>query len=322
MNKRENSKIELKRKLQEEKVKRTTKRPSIKIYILLIVLIILFYCLGWQRILKLGPGESILYGMAGCVSGILCAIWVYSGRLEKMVEERTKELREAHEQLVRQEKLAVLGKLAGGVSHELRNPLGIIKNAAYFLNMVLKEPNPEVKKIVEILEKEVTRSEGIISSLLDFARPKPPIWQQVDINELIRDALSRITVPENVEVVSQSDEALPNILADPGQLGQVFGNIILNAIQAMSGGGRLVIKSEIQSPQWVAISFADTGMGIPEENMGKIFEPFFTSKAKGIGLGLVIAGALVEGHGGKIEVQSEVGKGSIFTVRIPNLEKV
>jgi signal transduction histidine kinase len=156
-------------------------------------------------------------------------------------------------------------------------------------------------------------------------------------------------VPENIEVVSQLDEALPAILADPDQLRQVLGNIILNAVQAMTEGGRLVVKSEAPSPGWVAVSFTDTGVGIPEENLEKIFEPLFTTKAKGIGLGLALVKVLVEGHGGSIEVESpstefipspalskacpeprrrvegeaeglrtgKVGKGSTFTVRLP-----
>jgi signal transduction histidine kinase len=250
------------------------------------------------------------------------ALKKYSERLEEMVEERTRELRDAQEQLIRKEKLAVLGQLAGGVGHELRNPLGAIKNAIYFLNMVLEEPEPEVKETLEILQKEVATSERIISSLLDFARAKPPARRKVDLNHVIKEALSRTAVPENVEVVSQLDETLPIILADPDQLGQVFGNIILNAVQAMPEGGQLVVKTsevseKLPKSEWVAVSFADTGVGISEENLGKIFEPLFTTRAKGIGLGLAVTKALVEGHEGTIEVQSELGKGSTFTVRLP-----
>ncbi len=248
------------------------------------------------------------------------ALKQHRDHLEEMVEERTQALRDAQEQLVRHEKLAVLGQLAGGVGHELRNPLGAIKNAAYFLNMALEEPEPEVQETLEILEREVGTSERIISSLLDFARARPPARRQVNINAVLREALSRTTVPENVEVVSQLDESLPAIPADPDQLGQVFGNIILNGIQAMPEGGWLVVSSRGEPgarPEWVVVSFADTGVGIPEENLGRLFEPLFTTKAKGIGLGLATIKTLVEGHGGSIEVESEVGKGSTFTVRLP-----
>jgi len=237
--------------------------------------------------------------------------------LEQLVEERTKELQHSQEQLVRQEKLTVLGQLAGGVGHELRNPLGAIKNAAYFLNMVLKQPEPEVKETLGILDREVATSERIISSLLGFARPKPPVRRKVDINEVVKEMLSCTTVPENVEVVRQLDESLPDITADPDQLGQVFGNIIRNGIQAIPEDGQLVVKSEVFQSGWVAISFTDTGVGIPLEEQQRVFEPLFTTKTKGIGLGLALTKILVEGHDGTIEVQSEVGKGSTFTVRLP-----
>lgn len=227
------------------------------------------------------------------------------------------ERKRMQEQLVRQEKLAVLGELAGGVSHELRNPLGAVKQAAYFLNMALEEPEPEVKETLDILEKEVATSERIISSILSFARPKPPTRRKVDINGVLQEAVSCTSVPENIQLVRQLDKTLPSILADPVQLVQVFGNIILNAIQAMPDGGQLTIKSEVPSPEWVTISFTDTGVGIPQKDLGRLLEPLFTTKAKGIGLGLAVAKTLVVGHGGTIEVQSEVKKGSTFTVRLP-----
>lgn len=226
------------------------------------------------------------------------------------------ERKQMQKQLMRAEKLDILGQLAAGISHELRNPLGAIKNAAFFLNMTLEEPMQEVKETLELLEKEVATSERIISSLLDFARAKPPIRRKVNIAKIIKEALSLANVPDTIKV-STKIESLPTILADPDQLAQVFRNIILNAVQAVPDGGRLVVKSEVPSPKWVAVSFADTGIGIPKDNLGRIFEPFFTTKAKGIGLGLAVTKSLVEGHGGTIEVKSKVGKGSTFTVRLP-----
>jgi PAS domain S-box-containing protein len=227
-------------------------------------------------------------------------------------------LLEAQEKLVRQEKLAMLGQLAGGVGHELRNPLGAIKNAVYFLNMVFAEQElePEVKETLEILAKEVGTSERIISSLLDFARPKPLVRRKIDVSELVQETLSHIALPENVDVTSQLVDGLPVILADPDQLAQVFGNIIRNGLQAMPQGGRLTVRTAEVSG-WVVVSIADTGVGIPEEALSKIFEPLFTTKAKGIGLGLAVTKTLIEGHEGCIEVQSEEGKGSTFTVKLP-----
>ena len=245
------------------------------------------------------------------------ALREYSEHLEEMVEQRTRELHDARERLACNEKLAALGQLADGASHELRNPLSAIKNAACFLNMVVNGHDPAVKETLEILEREVEISERIINRLLDFARPVPAIRQEVDIDSIIQKALSRIAVPENIEISIQLDEALSIILADPDQLCQVFENIMLNAIQAMPDGGWLKIKVAEESPEWVVISFADTGMGISEEYLGKLFEPLFTTKARGIGLGLAIIRMLIDRHGGDIKVQSELDEGTTFTVRLP-----
>ena len=225
------------------------------------------------------------------------------------------------EQLVRQEKLAVLGQLAGGVGHELRNPLGVIKNSVYFLNMALESKDPELLETLNIMEKEVATSERIINSLLDFARTKPPLRRKVDIPQILPGILSRISIPGNIQVEYPVVKSLPRVMADPDQLDQVFGNIILNAVQAMPQGGRLMIKSETREPGWVAVSIADTGVGIPEKDIENIFEPLFSSKAKGIGLGMAISKTFVESHGGSIEVQSKPGKGTTFTVKLPVMEK-
>ncbi|MFQ5613349.1 MAG: ATP-binding protein [Anaerolineae bacterium] len=248
----------------------------------------------------------------------------HSERLEEMVEERTQELREAQEQLVRREKLAVLGQWAGGIAHELRNPLSAIKNAAYFLNLALEKPEPEVAESLQILDREVSTSERIITSLLDFARARPPVRREVNLNNVLNEALSRLTLPDCIEVVNELDPALPTLQADPHQLAQVFDNLIHNAIQAMPDGGRLMLKSEVDEgddpghcPEWVAVSVTDTGVGISQENLEKLFEPLFTTKVRGIGLGLALAKSLVERNGGTIAVENEGRQGSTFTVRLP-----
>jgi PAS domain S-box-containing protein len=253
---------------------------------------------------------SVMRDEAGRVEGIVCVAHDISER--KLLEQ---------ERLMRQERLAQLGQLAGGVGHELRNPLGAIKNSVYFLNMVLEDTDPEIKETLDILEREVTTSERIITSLLEFARAKPPLKRKVNLNEIIREALSRIDIPGNIEVKNRADEPLPPIMADPHQLGQVFGNIILNAVQAMSGGGQLLISPEIPEPDRLVLSFSDTGVGIPPENLPKIFTPLFTGKARGIGLGMAISKTFIEGHGGRIEVQSKSGEGSTFIVTLPILKK-
>jgi signal transduction histidine kinase len=238
-----------------------------------------------------------------------------------VLDEMGDKIIQTQEQLVRKERLAVLGQLAGGVSHELRTPLGAISNATYFLDMVLEEPTPEVQEALGILTRKVKTAEKIINSLLDVARDKPPARREIDLNHVVQEALSSTAVPERVEVTAQLDETIPTILADPDQLVQVFGNLILNAAQAMPEGGRLAIRSQISEPGWVSVSISDTGVGIPPKNLDKLFEPLFTTKAQGIGLGLALVKSLIERHGGKIEVQSQVGQGSVLTVILPIREE-
>lgn len=246
----------------------------------------------------------------------------YHEHLEDLVKDRTAELRVVQEELVRKEKLATLGQLSGGVAHELRNPLGAISNTLYLLNMLLEDPEPEVRDALAIVKKEVDTSEGIINSLLNLANPGSPIQRKVNLNDVVQQALSDFTVPGNIEIICQLDNALPEVLADPDQLKQIFGNIARNAMQAMPDGGQLAVKTSKVSgksptPDTVTVSFADTGVGIAQEDVGKIFEPLFTTKAKGIGLGLALSKMLIEAHGGMIEVKSRVGQGSTFTVRLP-----
>ena len=179
----------------------------------------------------------------------------------------------------------------------------------------------------------MANSERIISDLLDFARTRPPTRQKVAINDVIQETLSRIEVPEQIEVISKLQDELPVILADPGQLDQIFSNIIHNGFQAMTStpsrgqagsaetpeGGQLTLETGLESQEWLAVTITDTGAGMSPEILEKIFEPLFTTRAKGIGLGLAIVRTLVEGHGGTIAAASAgvPGQGSCFTVRLP-----
>jgi len=237
----------------------------------------------------------------------------------KKIKKKSQEIKD---ELDRNKKFIVLGKLAGGIGHELRNPLGAIKNAIYFLNMVLEKPEPEVKETLEILEREVISSEKIIYSLLSYAHPKSLVVRKVAINDIIRNVFSRSLIPRNVELIDKLGNSLPYVLADPDLLGQVFGNITLNAIQAMSKGGQLIVKSEVQNQDFLSISFNDSGEGISEENLKKLFTPLFTTKAKGIGLGLAICKTIIDKHRGIIEVQSELGRGTTFLIKLPINRKV
>jgi signal transduction histidine kinase len=229
------------------------------------------------------------------------------------------ELKVANERLVRSEKLVLLGQLCGGVAHELRNPLGALKNAAYFLNMALDSSDPEIKETLEIISKEVNTSERIIGNLLDFARPRASSQTKIDLSALMQEVLAGIAVPAKIKVVPLLDEKLPRMLADSGQLGQAFSNLITNAIQAMDDveRGRLVVQTEEELPGRVCVSISDSGVGIPADQLRTIFEPLFTTKAKGIGLGLAVARSMIDRHKGDIEVTSSPGEGTTFKVTLP-----
>jgi signal transduction histidine kinase len=250
------------------------------------------------------------------------ALREYSERLEEMVNERTKELRDAQQRLLRAERLAAIGQLGASVGHELRNPLGIIKNSAYYINMKLQDADEKVKKHLGIIEKEIARSNKIISDLMNFARDKKLALQKTHLNVIVQDALSRTPAPDTVTVIVKLGGDLPPLMADPSQIEQVFINMISNAVQAVTSsssvdsGGRLEISTKAEDG-FVVTEFKDNGCGISEENLGKLFEPLFTTKTKGIGLGLAVSKRIVEAHEGSIEVESEVEKGTVFIVKLP-----
>jgi sigma-B regulation protein RsbU (phosphoserine phosphatase) len=243
------------------------------------------------------------------------ALQEYSERLEEMVEERTQELRDAQEQLVRQEKLAMLGQLAGGVAHELRNPLGVLSNAAYYLKMTLSDVDATTGEYLEIISSEVRNAQQIVSDLLDFSRTRLSAREEIALSALVTQVLEKHPPPKKIHVTTEIASDLPPVFVDPQQIDQVLVNLVTNAYQAMSGEGRLTISAQIVENK-VALSVSDTGSGISQENMAKIFEPLFTTKARGIGLGLALSKKLVESNGGSIEVESEEGKGSTFTVKL------
>ena len=206
------------------------------------------------------------------------ALQEYSERLEEMVEQRTQELQDAQEQLIRREKLATLGQLAGGVGHELRNPLGVISNAVYFLQMTLAETDETTREYLDIVSSEVRDAEKIVSDLLDFSRTRPAEKEEIAVSALVSQMLKRRPPPEDVEVVTQTPSDLPLVFVDPRQMGQVLGNLVTNAYQAMPDGGRLIIAATVSSDlspisnlqSLVSISITDTGCGISEENIEKI----------------------------------------------------
>jgi signal transduction histidine kinase len=231
------------------------------------------------------------------------------------------ELRRAQEQLVRSERLTAIGQLAGGVGHELRNPLGAIKNAAYYIReklatSELAQREPRVMEFLSIMDDEINAANKIINDLLGFSRVGKPSVSPTQIKDVIEDALSHTTIPEGIELIKKLDAGLPQIEIDASQIQQVLVNIISNAVQAMPEEGKLIIGTR-DNEGFLEVEIADTGCGIPEETIDKIFDPLFTTKAKGIGLGLAVCKAIIDRHGGEIEVKSQVGKETTFIIKLP-----
>ncbi len=250
------------------------------------------------------------------------ALEEYGRTLEQKVEQRTEELRKIQNQLMQSEKLASLGRLASGVAHEINSPLTGILTFSHLLMRKLKD-NPEMQKELELIVRETTRVSTIVRGLLDFARESKPQKRPCQINELIIHTLSlveRQAAFQNIKIIKNLDQQVPILLVDTNQIQQVFMNILLNAADAMPEGGNLQVSSLYQpGDDYVQIIFTDTGCGIPTENLDKIFDPFFTTKSdkKGTGLGLAVSYGIIERHRGHIEVQSTVGQGTTFVIKLP-----
>jgi len=248
----------------------------------------------------------------------------FSEELEQKVIERTKELKEAQEQLIQSEKLASIGQLAAGVAHELNNPISVMLGFAQAILRKMPEDDP-LRKPLSTIEREGLRCKAIIQNLLDFARRNKPALQPVDVNQVLEAACVLIEHQmslDNIVVTKGYAPDLPRVLADPNQLQQVFVNIIQNAYQAMPEGGTLRLVTRSLGDE-VQIIFADTGIGIPPENIKRIFDPFFTTKevGQGTGLGLSVSYGIVEQHGGTIEVESQVGEGTTFIIKLPVMQE-
>jgi signal transduction histidine kinase len=233
-----------------------------------------------------------------------------------MVAERTKELEKAQEQLLRKEKLAAIGQLSGGIGHELRNPLGVISSAVYMLQFLLPDAGEQVLEYLSLISEETQSALKIVSDLMDFARTRPAQREETDLPSLVARVLERYPPSQDIRLSIEMDADLPITFVDPQQIELVLGNLIANAYQAMPGGGILTVCAQ-DSGGTVFLSVRDTGCGISEENLDRLFEPLFTTKSGGIGLGLATSKTLVEANEGSIEVQSQKGQGSTFTIALP-----
>jgi two-component system NtrC family sensor kinase len=240
--------------------------------------------------------------------------------LEKRVEERTRELRETQGFLVQSEKLASLGKMAAGVAHEINNPLtSILLNTHLMLEKLDKRH--DFYENLSLIADETSRCTEIVKGLLEFARQNPPEKVYTDVNDLIErtaQLLENQASFQNIRIVRDLDPSLPPVKLDKNKIQQVFWNLMLNAFEAMPKGGQLTVLGRLSGDKrYVEIRFVDTGVGIPKENIHKLFDPFFTTKSSGTGLGLAVTYGIIEQHDGKIEVKSEIGQGTVFTLSFP-----
>ncbi len=262
-------------------------------------------------------------------------------KLNAELASKMEQLMAAQEELVSSEKLATIGLLAGSVGNELRNPLGVMNNSVYYLNIVLSEAGAEVKEYLDIIEHEIKVSRGIITEFLDAVRIMKPRAAKITVDELMARALGNCAIPANVSVKVDFPEMPSSIRVDPAQMDRVLQNLVANAVQAMPRGGTLSIAAQpvqgsrlkLQGPEeenaergtlnverdtdYVEIRITDTGEGISPENIGKLFQPLFTTRARGIGMGLTVCKNLTEANGGRIRIKSEPGTGTTVTLVLP-----
>jgi two-component system, NtrC family, sensor kinase len=256
------------------------------------------------------------------------------GTLEQRVEERTRELKEAQTQLIQTEKLASLGRLSASIAHEINNPLSGILTYAKLISRKLRARVPDANEVVTVLqqlalvERETQRCTTIVRNLLDFARQGVPALQELNVVDVVEEALSllgnRLEI-QNVQV-ERDLGPVPAVRADFGQLRQAVVNVLINACDAMPAGGVLrVITRSVEAPAGdqpaagasVDLQIADQGVGIDPQHLTHIFDPFFTTKERGTGLGLSVVYGIIEKHGGRILVESRVGQGTTITLRLP-----
>ncbi|MBI4248371.1 MAG: HAMP domain-containing protein [Elusimicrobia bacterium] len=240
--------------------------------------------------------------------------------LEHRVEARTRELRAAQEELIAKERLAAIGGMASVVGHEIRNPLAVINNSTYFIKAKLSagevKVDPKINKHLAIIESEIQQANGIISEILTFARQRELKLEPHRINQFMEEILSSYPIPGNIQVLKEYSDQEVTVNIDADEMKQVLRNLIGNAIEVMPGGG--VIKFDTrQINDWLCIGVADSGSGIPKDVLEKIFTPFFTTKARGTGLGLAVVKKVIDHHRGKVEVKSAVGKGTVFHLYLP-----
>jgi two-component system sporulation sensor kinase A len=245
----------------------------------------------------------------------------YSQQLEVLVEKRTRQLKEAQEQLMKSERLTAIGQVAAMVGHDLRNPLTGISGATYYLKKKLSpRMDAKIKEMLKLIENDVEHANRIIKDLIEYSKEIRLELTETTPRSILKETLPLVQIPDDVQVLDSTQDE-PKVKIDLEKMKRVFANLIKNAVDAMPNGGKLTITSK-ESDGNVEIAFADTGIGMTEEIMEKIWAPFFTTKAKGMGLGLPICKRIIEAHEGNISVESTLGKGTTFTVIVPIKSKI
>jgi signal transduction histidine kinase len=227
------------------------------------------------------------------------------------------QLRDTQDELVRKEKLATIGQLASSVGHELRNPLGVMSNAVYILEKSIPSPPQKVQEYLRLLSAQIKLSERIVADLLDSTRSSSPQRRPVDVGPLLAEQIDRVTVPANVQTELSVDDGLPSVLVDPDQIGQILVNLLTNATQAMNDQPGVLRVHARNGGGRIRIDVRDTGPGVPPELSEKIFEPLYTTKARGIGLGLAVSRSLAAANRGSLTVVNHPDGGAVFTLVLP-----
>lgn len=241
----------------------------------------------------------------------------WSLKLAERVKRHTEDMETAREKLSRQQKLALIGQVVASISHELKTPATVVKNSIYFLRKQgVEKKCPDAASHFALLEKQVDSCMRIIDNILDFVKPREVIRHPVQIDKILSESIAQLEIPSNIELEIVIEENLPFLEADPVQIGQIFVNLIKNAVWAMPRGGNLKIEASKEKDDLV-VEFADTGVGISSENLKLIFDPLFSTKPHGTGLGLTICRQIVDAHDGEIEAKSKTGKGSRFIIKLP-----
>lgn len=239
--------------------------------------------------------------------------------LEKRVDARTRELKAAQDELIKKERLAAIGQMASVVGHEIRNPLAVINNSIYFIKTKLGtdgQPDPKISKHIKIIESEIQQANGIINEILTYSRQRELKPERVGLGAWLEELLSVYPLPPHIRLAKRLEAANAQVEIDTTEMQQAVRNLIGNAVEVMPppGGGTLSVRTYAPEPGWAAIEIGDSGGGIPPDVLDKIFAPFFTTKARGTGLGLAVVRKVVDHHQGRVDVESRVGAGTTFKI--------